>query len=221
MQLMVLAVSFVLMAGSPFVTSTAASPQAAPPTPPVQNSDNVSTISHINAAGAVSPTANSRGPQSGELALVTSLDPASLAAQRDSYLATQREAIEDNLTAKRIDIYLAGSPMEGMGQEMTRLAREMGHPKAAYLCAAVAEAESSKAVAGCEPWGMQGCSNLDLSSACRRWFDNLLAHPSWSPYETGYDIQRTPEYCESHGTTDYAENVTGLVNSIAAYEVSP
>lgn len=115
----------------------------------------------------------------------------------------------------RINAWLAGSPMSGLGEAMVCQEERTG--VSAKLCAAVAYAESSlgRRCPSYNAWGMgPGLWFSSWADGLQHWYDNCLAHPSWAPWQTGWDIQRPPEYCESHGTTTYAENVTGLVNSI-------
>jgi hypothetical protein len=87
----------------------------------------------------------------------------------------------------------------------------------AYLCVAVGCAESCSGVANCgsyNAWGMLGHNFNSWEDAITFWFDNMLKHPSWAPWQTGYDIEKPPAYCETN-QEEYAANVTGLIHSIS------
>lgn len=125
----------------------------------------------------------------------------------------------------RINRYLAGSPMASLGECMVANAERVGwNPTTGEgpeprLCAAVAQAESTlgRVCPSYQPFGM-GCSYGSWEQGIAAWFDNLVGHPSWAPWHTGYDIQNAPAYCvlDDKVTPNpvYGPNVTGQVNAI-------
>jgi len=126
---------------------------------------------------------------------------------------------------KRLDKYLSGSPMAGLGRRMVEASVKFtGGQVNPKLCAAVAEAESSRGRSpraqgtlhdpfGMLTWTKDKGGFKDFGGAIDCWMQNIIVKPSWAPWQTGYDIQKPPTYCWTNVDT-YAKNVTGVVNSI-------
>lgn len=88
-----------------------------------------------------------------------------------------------------------------------------------YLCVACGEAESTSGHACFHPfnaWGMGQKTYGSWEEGITDWFNNMLKHPQWSPWQTGWDMEKSPPYCETN-QEEYATHVTGLVNSISGH----
>ncbi len=132
-------------------------------------------------------------------------------AIRDAEIARAERVtrIHDWLTSEQ------GSPYADCAEWIVHEADRTGVN--AYLCVAVGCAESCSGIANCgayNAWGMLGHSFSSWQEAITFWFDNMLRHPSWAPWQTGYDIEKPPAYCETN-QEQYAANVTGLIHSIS------
>lgn len=127
--------------------------------------------------------------------------------------------VQQRCTVYRIQRWLEGrgSPYAPYASLIETNARRTGiNP---FLCVAVGEAESNSGAANggsLNPWGMLGCGFSSWEESITRWFDNCLSH--WGQAQTGYDLQMTGNpYCATH-VTQYAENVTGLSETIASVQ---
>ena len=124
---------------------------------------------------------------------------------------TKRE--EYQVKVAKINRYLAGSPMSGLGDWIVTEAGRTGcNP---FLCPAQATAESSNGVQNCgsyNPFGMLGMSFGSWRDAVTHYFDNIVAH--WGPVQSIYQM---PGYCVPDHP--YMENVQGIVDAIERIEL--
>jgi len=123
-----------------------------------------------------------------------------------------------DLAVAKIEYYLRGSPLRGYGPLMVSEGERTGvNP---YLCAAVAEAESSLAhncFHPCNAWGMGQESYGSWEQGIIRWFNN--ADKNWPDAQNGYDLERPDlPYCATH-QAEYAAHVTGVVDAIERIEI--
>lgn len=117
----------------------------------------------------------------------------------------QRQAMVDRLNA-----FLAGSPMAGLGECMLVNAERTG--VWVSLCPAQAYAESSIGRFNCGPfnaWGMMGCAFSSWEQGVQRYFDNIVAH--WGAVQNAHQLVN-PDYCEP--PEPYNSNVQHLAESI-------
>lgn len=135
-------------------------------------------------------------------------------------VVAQQEAarVRADLVA-RINNFLGNSPLAGLGEYM--VAEQERTTVSARLCCAVAREESQlgRICPPGNPFGMgPGMHFASWQAGITAWFNNCLKHPSWAPWQTGFDLQHPPYYCVlSDKVTPnpvYAPNITGLAESI-------
>ena len=133
-------------------------------------------------------------------------DMRKLENQKWDYVA---EEIYDRPRADRIDRFLEGSPMAGLGEQIVDEANRTGvNP---YLCPAIAYVESSLGFqpyqSPCNAWGMMGRRYYTWVEGVRAFFDNIVAH--WGAAQSAYELRG---YC----VPDYPwmPNTQGLVEAI-------
>lgn len=122
----------------------------------------------------------------------------------------QEEARQRADLAARIDAYLSGSPMAGLGEVMVANAERTG--VWVMLCPAQAYAESSIGRVNLYPyqaWGMYGVHPSSWEDGVARYFDNIVAH--WGPAQNCHELVN-PDYCEP--PEPYNTNVQRLAESI-------
>ncbi len=121
-----------------------------------------------------------------------------------------RRARERADMVARIDRFLAGSPMAGLGAVIVENAERTGvEPR---LCPAIAYAESSLGRQNCgsfNPFGMIGFSFGSWEQAIESFHDNVLAR--WGPVQDAHQLVN-PDYCEP--PEPYNTNVENLRRSI-------
>jgi len=120
-------------------------------------------------------------------------------------LRSQRIVLVD-----RINAFLAGSPMAGLGECMMANAERTG--VWVMLCPAQAYAESSLGRCNLYPyqaWGMYGVRPVSWEDGVRRYFDNIVAH--WGQVRNCHELVN-PNYCEP--PEPYNTNVQKLAESI-------
>ncbi len=118
------------------------------------------------------------------------------------------------IAVRKIDKYLEGSPMAGLGQCIVDNARRTGIDP--YLCPAQATAESSNGRQCLYPyqaWGMYGVRPSSWEDGVRRYFDNIIRH--WGPVQSIYQM---PGYCVPDHP--YMENVDRIVRAIKMIEIN-
>ena len=129
-------------------------------------------------------------------------------------------------TVAKINYYLSGSPLAGLGECMVANSERTGGVVNPYMCVAVSEAESSvgrssRARNLRDPFGMTGYGGSFPSweAAIAFWFDNCLKHSSWAPWQNGHDFENPPSpYCETN-QAEWAAHTTGIVNAIGRIEI--
>jgi len=114
----------------------------------------------------------------------------------------------------RIDSYLAGSPMAGLGEAIvTRCEAYSINP---YLVPAIAEAESSRGMAcfaSHNAWGMIGAGGFDsFESAIDYWCEMVNTH--WPGVQNAYQMAG---YCVPD--FPWCDSVNGVAKAIEAIEI--